>query len=183
MGNSISRIAIPGQQEHELKVSEPTYSRSSESAEYEDVLPENVFHSMLNLERRRAERSGKPFVLMLLDANLEHGPAAGILRQAVDIMIATKRETDLVGWYNRGAILGIIFTEVNLEGETPITETLRTKMETAFVKRLGRERASKIAISLHLFPETWEMSSSSRAADSELHPALKRKGSRKRMAV
>ncbi len=98
-------------------------------------------------------------------------------------MIATKRETDLVGWYQRAAILGIIFTEVNHEGETPITETLRTKMETAFVNRLGRERASKIAISLHIFPESWEMSSSGRAADSDLHPSHKRKGSRKRMAV
>ena len=64
-----------------------------------------------------------------------------------------------------------------------ITETLRTKMETAFVNRLGRERASKIAISLHIFPESWEMSSSGRAEDSELHSSRKRKGSRKRMAV
>src|ERR1700747_3023500 len=110
MGNSISRIATPGQQEPELKVSGPNYSRPAEEAEYEYVLPENVFHSMLTLERGRVERSGKPFVLMLLDANLENGPAEGILRKAVDIVIATKRETDLVGWYNRGAILGIIFT-------------------------------------------------------------------------
>ena len=56
-------------------------------------------------------------------------------------------------------------------------------MEAAFVKRLGRERASKIALSLHIFPESCEMSSSGRAADSELHPAHKRKGSRERMAV
>jgi hypothetical protein len=98
-------------------------------------------------------------------------------------MIATKRETDLVGWYKRGAILGIIFTEVNHEGETPITETLHTKMETAFVKRLGRDRASKIAISLHVFPESWDMSSSGRAADSKLYSDHRRKGSRKRVAV
>lgn len=183
MGNSYSRLSPPGQQEPELKVSEPNYFRPAEGAEFEDVLPENVFHSMLTLERRRAERSGKPFVLMLLDANLEDGPSQRILRQAVDTMIATKRETDLVGWYKRGAILGIIFTEVNHDGETPITETLHSKMETAFVKHLGRERASKIAISLHVFPETWNMSSSGKAADSKHYSDQRRKGSRKRIAV
>jgi len=31
-------------------------------------LEEDTFHTMLALERRRAERSRKPFVLMLLDA-------------------------------------------------------------------------------------------------------------------
>ena len=89
---------------------------------------------MLTLERRRAERSRKPFVLMLLDANLENGTAEEILRQAVDIVVASKRETDLVGWYKQGAILGVIFTEVNLEGELTETAPLedRDRVHQAF---------------------------------------------------
>jgi len=183
MGNSYSRISPPRQRESQLKVSEPNYSRLSDSAEQEDVLAENIFHSMLTLERRRAERSRKPFVLMLLDANLENGAAEEILRQAVDIVVASKRETDLVGWYKRGAILGIIFTEVNLEGEVPIAEMLRTKIEIAFVKHLGRDRAAKIAISLHIFPESWDKNSIGWVADSKLYPDLKRKVSRKRLPL
>ena len=183
MGNSYSRISPPGLRESQPKSSGPNYSRRSDGAEQAEVLVENVFHSMLTLERRRAERSRKPFVLMLLDANLENGTAEEILRQAVDIVVASKRETDLVGWYKQGAILGVIFTEVNLEGETPITETLRTKIETAFVKHLGRERAARIAISLHIFPETWDKNGSGWVADSKLYPDLKRKGSRKRLPL
>jgi lipopolysaccharide/colanic/teichoic acid biosynthesis glycosyltransferase len=183
MGNSYSRISPPGLQESQLKVSEPNYSRRSDGLEEDEILAENVFHSMLTLERRRAERSSKPFVLMLLDANLENGTAEEILRQAVDIMLASKRETDLVGWYKKGAILGVIFTEVNQEGETLITETLRIKIESAFIKHLGRERASRIAISLHVFPETWDKDSSGWVADSKLYPDLKRKGSRKRLPL
>jgi hypothetical protein len=180
MGNSYSRLSSSGQRAPQSNVSAPNYSRYSDNAQIEDVLAENVFHSMLTLERRRAERSRKPFVLMLLDANLENGTAEEILRQAVDIAIASKRETDLIGWYKQGAILGIIFTEVNLEGQTPITETLRTKMEAAFVKHLGRDRAAKIAVSLHIFPENWDKNSSGWMTDSKLYPDLKRKGSRKR---
>jgi lipopolysaccharide/colanic/teichoic acid biosynthesis glycosyltransferase len=183
MGNSITRILSPERRESKLEVAKPSAPRLPERTEQEDVLPENVFHSMLTLERRRAERSRKPFVLMLLDANLEHGTAEQILMQAVDVVVATKRETDLVGWYKQGAILGIIFTEVSLEGERPITETLRAKIDTAFLKHLGRDRAAKIAISTHLFPENWDRNSSGRVADSALYPELNRKGSRKKLPL
>jgi lipopolysaccharide/colanic/teichoic acid biosynthesis glycosyltransferase len=183
MGNSYSRISPPGLRETDLRVSTPNFSRQSDGTEHEEVLVESVFHSMLTLERRRAERSRKPFVLMLLDANLENGAAEEILRQAVDIVVTSKRETDLVGWYKNGAILGVIFTEVNLDGEVPITDTLRTKIETAFIKHLGRDRAARISISVHIFPETWDKNSSGWVADSKLYPDLKRKGSRKRLPL
>ncbi len=182
MGNSYSRISTSGQRESQLRVSGPDSSRPSDGAP-EEVLDENVFHSMLTLERRRAERSRKPFVLMLLDANLENGTAEEILRQAVEIVVATKRETDLVGWYKLGAILGVIFTEVNVEAQVPVTDTLRSKIETAFLKHLGRDRAAKIAISLHLFPESWDKNGSGWVADSKLYPDLKRKVSRKRLPL
>jgi lipopolysaccharide/colanic/teichoic acid biosynthesis glycosyltransferase len=183
MGNSYSKFSTPGQLGFELEVTKERQSRVADSAQEVDVLVENVFHSMLTLERRRAERSRKPFVLMLLDANLENGTAEQILREAVDIVVASKRETDLVGWYKNGAILGIIFTEVNLQGEIPITETLRAKVETAFVKHMGRERASRIAISLHIFPENWDKNSAGWVADSKLYPDLNRKISRKRLPL
>jgi lipopolysaccharide/colanic/teichoic acid biosynthesis glycosyltransferase len=183
MGNSYSKFSASGQPAFELEATEKSHSRVFDSALQGEVLIENVFHSMLTLERRRAERSRKPFVLMLLDANLENGIAERTLLEAVDVVVASKRETDLVGWYKKGAILGIIFTEVNLEGELPITETLRTKIETAFIKHLGRERAAKIAMSLHVFPESWDKDSTGWVADSKLYPDLKRKVSRKQLPL
>jgi lipopolysaccharide/colanic/teichoic acid biosynthesis glycosyltransferase len=153
------------------------------SAQTEAALQENVFHSMLTLERRRAERSGKPFVLMLLDANLENGSAAVILEEAAEVIMASKRETDLAGWYKKSDILGVIFTEVSIEGERPLTEILRTKFETALAKDLGREKVAKIAISLHVFPEIWDRNDSGWVADAKLYPDLNRGNSRKRMPL
>lgn len=183
MGISQSKFSSSRQRESKLRVVEQNQSRPSYCAQQEEILPQDVFHSMLTLERRRAERSGKPFVLMLLDANLESRAAERILRQAVDIVVSSKRDTDLVGWYRRDAILGIIFTEVALEGDLPVPETLRAKMESAFVKHLGRERASGIAASVHIFPEGWDKNSSGWAEDSQLYPDLKRKVSRRRQPV
>lgn len=183
MGNSYSKIAAPGQLGFELEVTKERHARLADSAQQDEVLVENAFHSMLTLERRRAERSRKPFVLMLLDANLENGTAERILREAVDVVVASKRETDLVGWYKQGAILGVIFTEVSSVGDVPVTDTLRTKIESAFVKHMGGERAARIAISLHLFPENWDKNSTGWVADSKLYPDLNRKVSRKRLPL
>jgi hypothetical protein len=175
MGNSFIRISSPGQREAQPKASRPISARRAIAEHNQEILGENVFHSMLTLERRRADRSDKPFVLMLIDANLGNAAAEEILNEAVEIVVTSKRETDLAGWYKQRAILGIIFTEVNTDGEVPITEILRSKIETSFVKHLGRDRASKIAISVHLFPESWEKIASNWAEEARLYPALTKK--------
>ncbi len=172
MSDTFSRILPLGQRVPHRKISTTSSARQSVAAQREQVLVENVFHSMLTLERRRAERSRKPFVLMLIDANSENGAAEEILRQAVDVVVLSKRETDLAGWYKQGAILGVIFTEVSMEGELPIAETLRMKIETAFAKHLGRTRAAKIAISVHMFPESRDKSDSLWADDSKFYRVL-----------
>ena len=142
------------------------------AAQTESAIPEDVFHSLLTLERKRAERSRKQFVLMLMDAHLENGSAAGILKEAVEIVIASKRETDLIGWYRQGAILGVIFTEVNAGADRPITEILRNKFQTTLAERMGKSRSAKIAVSFHVFPEIWDKNQSGWQADSKLYPEL-----------
>ena len=43
----------------------------------EEVLTETTFHALLTHERRRAERSRKPFVLMLLEMHALHAKSVG----------------------------------------------------------------------------------------------------------
>jgi hypothetical protein len=116
-------------------------------------LSEGVFNSMLRLEHLRAKRSLRPFVLMLLDAKQENGAAARILKEAAAVVLISKRETDLLGWYKENAILGVIFVEVSVGGVHPITETLRFKIERTLTKHLGSEQAAKVSLSPHMFPE------------------------------
>ena len=149
MGDSTLKFT-PGLQEPQIKTTRLGQTPRSLGARQDVVLDERIFHSMLTLERRRAERSRKPYVLMLIDANLETGSSSeSILKEATAVILAAKRETDMVGWYRVGAILGVIFTEVSLEGNIPVTQTLRTKIETALIKNMGVDRSSRIAISMH----------------------------------
>ena len=140
---------------------------------------------MLTLERRRAERSRKPFVLMLLDSHAvpKKGNRAAFLAQLTSVVCDATREIDLIGWYEEGAILAVIFTEINLEGKNPITEVLHSKVVAALRENLDHPLASKLVITVHLFPESWDHERPDRVADIKLYPELSRKGSGKRLPM
>src|SRR5215831_15714757 len=123
MGTHSSKIAIHTDLQT-AKATDPKRSQflAEEAARSGQApLAENIFQSMLTLERRRAERSRKPFVLMLLDAMDEEGSATSLLASAARVASNNSRETDVVGWYKNGAILGVIFTEVSADGKELVT--------------------------------------------------------------
>lgn len=122
----------------------------------EEVLSEDTFQSLLMLERRRAERSSKRFVLMLLDARSLPASDSVIrfMTGVISVLCRSTRETDLVGWYKEGQVLAVLFTEINCEGETPITELLQSKVLAALLKELDKNLLSQLQTSIHLFPKT-----------------------------
>jgi lipopolysaccharide/colanic/teichoic acid biosynthesis glycosyltransferase len=150
---------------------------------HEGVFQVEALHRMLTLERRRAERSRKPFVLMLLDAQgiFDPGNAAAFIERFTAGVCDATRETDLVGWYKENAILAVIFTEVSLDGKRPITEVLQAKVLRTLRERLGYKLVSNLAVTTHLFPESWDKDSPNRVADIKLYPDLSRKVSKKRL--
>lgn len=151
----------------------------------DNILKEESFHAMLTLERRRAERSRKPFVLMLLDSNpiRKNGSNGGFAERLASVVVRATRETDLVGWYENGAILAVIFTEINLEGTSPITEILQSKVVKALRENLDHKLASKLTITVHLFPESWDEEHPDRVADIKLYPDLSPRASKKQARI
>lgn len=148
-------------------------------------LEPDAFHITLALERRRAERSRKPFFLMLLDANQYNDKRAGekILRRAALGLTPSIRETDLLGWYAPGTILGAIFTEVGDDAPELIANVLRAKSEILLRKTLGREQTEKIRMSLHVFPESWGPEQTRWTADPKLYPDVHSQAPRKKTSL
>src|ERR1700732_9119 len=64
------------------------------------ILGEDAFVSMLYLERRRAERAQKRFVLMLLDVRkaIADDQKIGTLGKLIITLSDITRETDIIGW-------------------------------------------------------------------------------------
>ena len=151
----------------------------------EEVLAETTFHALLTHERRRAERSRKPFVLMLLEMHALHAKSVGATfsERVKSAISRATRETDLIGWYEDGRILAVIFAELNVEENTPVAELLRSKIETVLRDSLGTKAAAKIVITTHIFPESWNQNGTGRPADLKLYPDLHEKASKKRVPI
>jgi exopolysaccharide biosynthesis polyprenyl glycosylphosphotransferase len=143
-------------------------------------LSEEVFLPMLAQERKRSERSGKPFVLLLLKGNDTYTGDRGneVVQSIVNTMRRTTRETDVLGWYETGETLGIIFTEI-LELQDQTIEAVLTRITTSLSEALDREDLDKVSITCHIYPE--ETAKSSGGQNLKLfYPEMKRKRPKRR---
>ena len=182
MGNSDVRVSYLRDQAARPGHGRKSLAHASQFPTGHDAaLKEETFHAMLTLERRRAERSRKPFVLMLLHGDLvrENGFHASVVETLISAVTEATRETDLVGWHEQGKVLAIIFTELNLEGTAPITEVLHSKMLKVLQHYLNDKLVSKLVITAHVFPESWDVGHPDKVADVKFYPELSEKATRK----
>jgi len=141
-------------------VSQSDKVRSTESAgvSREDICSASVFLKVLQIEQLRAERSGRRFVLMLIESENLLGSGASIetVEQVLYTLQSATRLTDVTGWYKDGATIGTIFTEIGAADGKAITKALLTKVTSALAESLSIEQINQIHITFHVFPEDWE---------------------------
>src|SRR6266403_411844 len=139
-----------------------------------EVLAEDVFRRIFCWERKRAERSGRCFLLMLVrvESILRANQSERALSEIISALSSSTREADLAGWYRAGEMLGVIFTEFR-EGDRKAMESLTSaKVTKSLRSTLSPEQLEMIHISFHFFPETVDKSGLSQPADAELYPDL-----------
>jgi len=141
------------------------------------VLSEEWFHRMISIERKRTERSHKPFLLMLLDIGDEISANNGreSLGKIRDVLSLATRETDVVGWYKNGLVVGAMFTEIDLEEKKHILNTVQARVSRALENTLSLEQFNQISISFHWFPEELQQITSRRPNVPVLYPDLARR--------
>jgi lipopolysaccharide/colanic/teichoic acid biosynthesis glycosyltransferase len=147
-----------------------------------DVLTEEIFRRMISLERRRSERTQRPFVLLLMDTGRTK-PTEKNGRILLDILSALQsatRETDVMGWYETNSAVGVMFTEITLENNL-ILSTLLGRISDVLRGRLTSEQFSQIKFSFHLFPEEWDHNAPERQSNPALYPDLHQRDSAKRL--
>lgn len=147
-----------------------------------DVLEEQVFHRMISLERKRTERSGKPFLLMLVDTGGERRDMR-ILKDLVSALTKTTRETDVLGWYKTDSVFGVMFTEIAHEERKTILSAMLVRVSGTLRNQLTADQFSKISISFHVFPEEWDENGSQRPINPTLYPDLVKRDESRRFSA
>ena len=145
------------------------------------VLTEKAFHKMISSERRRTERSHKPFLVVLLDMGDEppmNGSAVGLTR-ILDVLSLSIRETDAVGWYKNALVVGVMFTEIDAEEKKHILNTMLARLNTALQDKLSLQQFNQVSISFHWFPEEWGQGVPKHPRNPVLYPDVAARGNGK----
>jgi exopolysaccharide biosynthesis polyprenyl glycosylphosphotransferase len=149
------------------------------------VLNEDAFVSMLYLERRRAERAKKRYVLMLLDVRdaLACKEKATRTEKIAATLCEVTRETDIIGWYLQDNLIGVIGTDIGRASTQEVRDTISAKFRRAFSELLGPETASRIFVSFHFFPQETEKGDSGNSTNITLYPDLLRTTPTRKLAL
>lgn len=116
------------------------------------------FRSMISRERKRTERTGKPFLLLFLDLTAaletlvdshEHFSDRIAIHNLVQTLSEVTRDIDVRGWYEQGRVVGIVFTDTAAE----CAEAVLEKVKGHVLEILGEQRAARIAMSYYCFPQ------------------------------
>ncbi|MGO9863422.1 MAG: sugar transferase [Terriglobales bacterium] len=151
----------------------------------QDVLSQEAFRSVIARERKRSERSQRPFVLLLIDTG-RRVPANGQGRVLLDMLSAlggATRETDMTGWYTENSVLGVMFTEIDLDNNS-VLSTILSRVGAVLRDRLDSEQFSRIKFSFHVFPDDWnsEDQNMDRPSNPTFYPDLEKRQESKRVS-
>lgn len=141
---------------NQIKDNNQIFSKKLRKASYEDdqfILDEGLFHDVLIIERKLAERSKKPFMLLLLDIHyiMCQGINLTIIKKLRKVFILSNNEINLKGWYNHGNVLGIIYREITTNNKELVLKKIRENM----IKEFSEEIADKAKITCILFPQNY----------------------------
>jgi exopolysaccharide biosynthesis polyprenyl glycosylphosphotransferase len=139
-----------------------------------EVLSEEAFLKILCLERKRTERSGRRFVLMLLASEVlrRAGRDHEAMRKVLGPLVRSTRQTDITGWYQEGSVVGVIFTEIGESDGKRVAQALLGKATKALSDTLTVDEINDVHISFHTFPENWDKHAPNGPADPLMYPDL-----------
>jgi lipopolysaccharide/colanic/teichoic acid biosynthesis glycosyltransferase len=178
------RTAVPSDEKQaDVTVRIPTNNADEVSTRM--VLSEGAFMSMLYLERRRAERAQKRYVLLLVDVKdaISDKHKIRTVQKISRTVCSITRETDIIGWYVHDNILGVIATEIGKASSAEVREKMSQKFRAAFLEALGPNKAAQISVSFHFFPEEREDGDFNDSSDNALYPELSRKKPSRKLAL
>jgi lipopolysaccharide/colanic/teichoic acid biosynthesis glycosyltransferase len=147
--------------------------RPQGNAPASEILTEEIFLRMISLERKRSERTGRPFVLLLMDTGrkLPSEKNGRLLLEILSALQAATRETDVMGWYEPNSVVGVMFTEITPDNNR-ILSTILSRISEVLRDRLTSEQFSQLKFSFHLFPEEWDTQNPDRPSNPTFYPDL-----------
>lgn len=135
---------------------------------------EQVFHELLSMERKRSERSGRPFLLVLIDVKKivcsKHGKA--VFKKIISQLYQHTRETDIKGWQIHKSVIGIIFNEMGEHDKDFIVDRIIHRVRNSLFFVMDSQYFHEMKISMQWFPNETNGEDSTYDANALFYPDL-----------
>ena len=138
------------------------------------VVEEGLFRDALVREQKRADRFEQPFVLVLVARKTERTCDAATWAGVIEALTVAKRDTDVLGWFERSSTLGLIVPEIDVNDSGFVVD-LESRVQMGLARRFDAETRDDFAIRLHRHalagPATSDNCETAASLLSSLHPS------------
>ena len=132
------------------------------------VIDDALFRDALAKERKRAERFDQPFMLVLVTPTPGAIPDSLSWATVIGALRSITGETDVLGWLDKGATLGLIVPEIGTDAA--VHRALYARLRRDLVLRLASEGTlDRFSIRLHVNSGAQAASMPAEPLPAELH--------------
>jgi lipopolysaccharide/colanic/teichoic acid biosynthesis glycosyltransferase len=112
------------------------------------LIDEALFRGAFVRERKRADRAGRQLALLLIHMDDAACQTPSIWRAIAASLCAAKRDTDVIGWFKRRSVLGLIILDVPSDNPGFARE-FHTRVQRELNRRLSAGTISHLMVRLH----------------------------------
>jgi hypothetical protein len=114
------------------------------------VYNQEVFRQLLESESKRSERSGRLWQIILVHWTDAQGEIvrmnSDVAQRVITASFHSFRETDYIGWYRDGHVIGAVLTVLAKEALTQASASLQPRLEETLRAKIGVVENSHLQI-------------------------------------
>ncbi len=125
-------------------------------------------------ERKRADRSGLAMAVLLIGVrDSQRETTSGLFAVVATVLSAIKSNIDIVGWFERESIIGLIVPEIDPANVKSTCDRLESEFRKELGERSEGDLTDRLSIRLCAYPEPLQLGDEERqAVDPFLYPEL-----------
>jgi hypothetical protein len=114
------------------------------------VYTEQAFRRLIFSESKRSERSGRSFKIVLIYSTDKQGLIVqmdrGVVDTVVQALFSALRETDYIGWYLEGRMIGGVLTVLGQDSAVEVSGRIQQRLMDILRVELSVEENSRLQI-------------------------------------
>ena len=141
---------------------------------FHPIFDEEHFRDTVTRERKRTDRSGLAMVMLLIGVQDSRRENTLALRAGIaNTLSAIKSDIDILGWFKRQSIMGLIVPEIDTANLASTCERLESKFREEILSQFEGDPTEQLSIRLRVYPEPQQAGEQEpQTVDPFLYPEL-----------